>query len=35
MPQMTKIKLTYNLHLVIDLQQKDIQTATFLYWKII
>jgi len=29
MSQMTKIKLTYNLHLVIDLQQKDFQTV---YW---
>jgi len=27
MPQMTKIKLTYHLHLVIDLQQKDFQTV--------
>jgi len=24
---MTKIKLTYNLHLVIDLEQKDFQTV--------
>ena len=29
MPHMTKIKLTYNLHLVIDLEQKDFQTV---YW---
>jgi len=28
---MTKIKLTYNLHLFIDLQQKDFQTVYFKY----